>query len=79
MTMKTVNFKTILPIVYTAVVMGLVAKFAVIAYEKRMVHNVNRAATICPAYFSITRSSRDTLIVMKAEPLCNNYVLMNLK
>jgi hypothetical protein len=33
----------------------------------------------CPSLLSIARSSRDTLIVMKVEPLCNSYVLDSLK
>lgn len=38
-----------------------------------------RREAICPALLSISRSARDTLIVMKAEELCNSYVLDNLK
>lgn len=38
-----------------------------------------RQESICPALLSISRSARDTLIVMKAESLCNSYVLNNLK
>lgn len=38
-----------------------------------------KKVTICPPLLSIGRSARDTLIVMKAEPLCNIYVLENLK
>jgi hypothetical protein len=38
-----------------------------------------RREAICPALLSISRSARDTLIVMKAETLCNSYVLDNLK
>lgn len=33
----------------------------------------------CPSLLSIGRSARDTLIIMKVEPLCNDYVLNNLK
>jgi hypothetical protein len=33
----------------------------------------------CPSLLSIGRSARDTLIIMKVEPLCNTYVLDNLK
>lgn len=33
----------------------------------------------CPSLLSIGRTSRDTLIVMKVQPLCNDYVLDNLK
>jgi hypothetical protein len=36
-------------------------------------------ATICPSLLSIGRSARDTLIIMRNEPLCTAYVLDNLK
>jgi hypothetical protein len=38
-----------------------------------------RKDAICPALLSVSRSARDTLIVMKAEPLCNVFVLDSLK
>lgn len=38
-----------------------------------------RKAVICPSFLSIARSARDTLIVMRNEPLCNAHVLENLK
>jgi len=38
-----------------------------------------RKEVVCPSFLSIARSSRDTLIVMRNEPLCNRYVLDNLK
>lgn len=34
---------------------------------------------ICPSLFSVTRSARDTLIVMKAEDVCADFILNNLK
>ena len=45
-------------------------------------HNAERvqwAETACPSLLSIARSSRDTLIIMKAEPACNQFVMVNLK
>jgi len=39
----------------------------------------SKSYTVCPALLSITRSARDTLIVMKAEPLCNKFVLDSLR
>lgn len=33
----------------------------------------------CPSLFSITRSSRDTLIVMMNVDVCNDYMMENLK
>ena len=38
-----------------------------------------RQEVVCPSFLSIARSSRDTLIVMRNEPLCNSYVLDNLQ
>jgi hypothetical protein len=62
---------------------GLIFYFIyMIAAEAIDTHEVTQRSqmnAICPALFSITRSARDTLIVMKAEPLCNTYILQNLK
>jgi hypothetical protein len=41
--------------------------------------NQQRQEVICPSFLSIARSSRDTLIVMRNEQLCNGYVLDNLQ
>jgi hypothetical protein len=38
-----------------------------------------RKNVVCPSFLSIARSARDTLIVMRNDPLCNRYVLDNLK
>jgi hypothetical protein len=57
----------------------LVGKLVSILYERKIDYDITRQATACPALFSISRSARDTLIIMKAEPLCNVYVLDNLK
>ena len=40
--------------------------------------NEERKKVVCPSFLSIARSARDTLIVMRNEPLCNVYVLNNL-
>lgn len=40
---------------------------------------VARQSVVCPSYLSIARSSRDTLIVMRNDPLCNRFVLENLQ
>lgn len=42
-------------------------------------YNAQRMEMVCPSFLSIARSSRDTLIVMRNEPLCNSYVLDNLQ
>jgi hypothetical protein len=38
-----------------------------------------RKTVVCPSFLSIARSARDTLIVMRNEPLCTEYVLDNLQ
>jgi hypothetical protein len=48
-------------------------------YEFDKAEKAVRKADICPSVLSIARSARDTLIVMKAEPLCNEFVLENLE
>lgn len=40
---------------------------------------MERQSVICPSFLSISRSARDTLIVMRNEPLCNRYVLEGLR
>ena len=49
-----------------------------VAAETQAQHQA-RKEVVCPSFLSIARSARDTLIVMRNEPLCNRYVLDNLK
>jgi hypothetical protein len=60
-------------------VAGLVLNLAYQFDRKIAIQNESRKQVICPALLSIGRSARDTLIVMKAESLCNSFVLDNLK
>lgn len=66
---------------YGAVLIGI---YGFTVYNKRTKQlaveaDSARQEAICPALLSISRSARDTLIVMKAETLCNDFVLNNLK
>lgn len=70
---RAINVLTV--VIILAMVGTLVASIGKKAREAGKV----RQASVCPALLSISRSARDTLIVMKAEPLCNYYVLDNLK
>ncbi len=67
---------------FWSVVVGILA-LLIFSYrkdaERSAQEDVVRTEEICPALLSISRSARDTLIVMKAEPLCNSFVLDNLK
>ena len=47
--------------------------------NKQAISNAERKEIVCPSFLSIARSARDTMIVMRNEPLCNRYVLDNLK
>jgi hypothetical protein len=63
-----------------AVVTIYVAVVGVKKFEQRaIIANAVRRDVICPSLLSVGRSARDTLIVMKAEPLCNTFVLDSLK
>lgn len=54
--------------------------FAYLQYTKRIItHDTMRKNAICPALLSLGQTTRDTLIIMKAEPLCNSFVLENLQ
>lgn len=79
MNSKTEIVKKALKYVSAVAILVLMAKLFVVADERKKEYDKTRTASICPALLSISRSARDTLIVMKAEPLCNNYVLANLK
>ena len=47
--------------------------------QKHIQATEQRKEIVCPSFLSIARSARDTLIVMRNEPLCNSYVLDNLQ
>lgn len=47
--------------------------------ERQIQATEQRKEIVCPSFLSIARSARDTLIVMRNEPLCNSYVLDNLQ
>jgi hypothetical protein len=78
-TTRNMDIKQYVRVAYVVVTLVALAKLSHVGYTKRTEYNVVRKDAICPALFSISRSARDTLIVMKSEPLCNDYVLSNLK
>lgn len=56
------------------------AIWIVVAFNKqRDIDRAKWAETACPSLLSIARTSRDSLIIMKAEPACNQFVMDNLK
>lgn len=64
-----------------SLVFALVALLWYTDYLKTIDNNnaAQRQQVVCPSFLSIARSARDTLIVMRNEPLCNSYVLDNLQ
>lgn len=67
--------------IYTAVIiLSIVFIFTLRWLITTTNENENKRQEVaCPSLLSIGRSARDTLIIMKVEPLCNDYVLDNLK
>lgn len=61
-------------------IIGVVFLYSVYVYDQYVTKTSSaRQNIVCPSFLSIARSSRDTLIVMRNEPLCNRYVLDNLR
>lgn len=84
---KISEYKDTLAILIVIVVTSAIAGVWLVYDNRKQVeatlrYDVSQTTTmkaICPSLLSIGRSSRDTLIVMKAEPLCNRYVMETLK
>lgn len=70
--LKKIDWKVIIGIVVLIVIF-------VSYWINKQEQNKRWTQTSCPSLLSISRSSRDTLIIMKVEPLCNSYVLSNLQ
>jgi hypothetical protein len=69
----------------SALYIGMMAIIGWMVYIDLQENKANAAAlssrkdAVCPALLSIARSARDTLIVMKSESVCNEFVLEHLK
>ena len=63
-----------------AIIMGgiVVSSHMYMTKHEAQAHE-QRKTVVCPSFLSIARSPRDTLIVMRNEPLCTEYVLDNLQ
>ena len=64
---------------YAVIVLGMAIYWMSWTETENHRLNAERESIVCPSYLSIARSARDTLIVMRNDPLCNRYVLDNLK
>lgn len=62
-----------------AIIFATVIKLVMVVGEYTETSQVEWKKSACPALLSITRSARDTLIVMKSEFRCNQYVMENLR
>lgn len=72
---KKITKNKIINFVYLIICGFIIYKLGIIAYNKKIAVDSTKKAVACPALLSISRSARDTFIVMKAETLCNEYVL----
>jgi len=76
-------YKSIGVILMKVTAMGTLVALSVIAIlsvrESMDIAETERQQVVCPSFLSIARSPRDTLIVMRNEPLCSKYVLDNLR
>ena len=73
------NFNKFISIILIGGIIFLIGRLAYVVNNRHDEDLDRKKDTICPALLSISRSSRDTLIVMRAENLCNEYVLDSLK
>ena len=64
---------------YVGVCVFLLYKVGSTLYTNKNLRDKTKKETSCPTLLSISRSARDTLLVMKAESLCTEYVLDNIK
>lgn len=71
--------KEILWGVFWGTVVGLLLLWGYSTRKQVRLETVERKEIVCPSFLSIARSARDTLIVMRNEPLCADFVLDNLK
>lgn len=72
-TKKMMNF------IFAVMAVFLLYKLGTILYNKKVQYDVTKKNIACPTLLSISRSARDTLLVMKSEPLCTEYVLDNIR
>jgi hypothetical protein len=67
---------TLISLIVTAF---LLYKLGIILYDRKVAADLTKKTTACPTLLSISRSARDTLLVMRSEPLCAAYVLDNIQ
>jgi len=76
---KTIDFKFWFGVAVISVVLYLLCGLFVKRENERKIAMEQRKNVICPSLLSIGRSARDTLIIMKNESLCNEFVLDTLQ
>ena len=70
---RIVNILSIMVIV----VLGIMLEGKISDYLNKK--EVETAAIRCPTLFSISDGARDTLLVMRVEPMCRSFLLENMK
>lgn len=71
--------KKMFRVIYGVATIFLLYKLGVVLYERKVAVDLSKKETACPTLLSISRSARDTLLVMRSEPLCAIYVLDNIQ
>lgn len=75
----TEKFRIALVVVGVLVGIALAQAYVINSQAEQQAMSQQRQQVVCPSFLSIARSARDTLIIMRNEPLCAQYVLDNLK
>lgn len=73
------SFKKLFQYAWIIVILFLAYELYKVTNSKITEYQATRRNAVCPSLLSIGGSARDTLIIMKAEPLCNEFVLQTLK
>jgi len=71
--------KMIIKAVIAVALVYAVFKGTTFYLAKQAVLTEERTNTACPTLFSVARTPRDTLLVMRSEPLCVGYMMKALK
>lgn len=73
------TIKKISNVVVFIVAAALLYKLLLLGYTRKHQQDEVKKNSSCPTLLSISRSARDTLLVMRSESLCTQYVLDNIK
>lgn len=73
------TIKKIINALVVAATVVVLYKLLLFGYTRKLQQDDVKKNSACPTLLSISRSARDTLLVMRSEPLCTQYVLDSIK